>query len=624
MALFTTLSAVVVALYLLDRSRRRQVVATLRFWKASPNVQTMRQKRRIQQPWSLLLQLVGVILLLLAIAQLQWGDRANRIRDHVLILDTSAWMGARTDRGVLMDDARLAALAYLEALPASDRMMVVRADALATPVTSFDRNRAVLERGIRESKPGSAALNLEQAIEFASRVQKLHSQRPGEVVYVGAGRVPSAGSTFAPPANLRVIPITAPVENCGLRKIGLRRSDAESWQVFISARNYGTQQKTTQLAVHFGGAPIGSRTLILKPGEAQETSFTFRTRAAGWLEARLLTSDSFPEDDRAVLEVPAQPSLNVIVYSDDPDLLRPVLAASANVRPSFRPTSAYNVSAKADVIMLDRFAPAAPPKAPSVWIDPPAQRSPVRIRTVAHTAKLTRWTSAHDLGTGLRTKDVELEAASVFSPAASDIPVAWVDAGPIILARPQTASTPKLVVVGFNPVRSAMKYELATPLLFANILRWVNPAVFQQWELNAGTVGTVEAHIDKGVNPDSVQVTADDGQSVPYTTQNGHVRFFAGTPGNYRVQAGDREIAYSLTLPELAESRWEIPARVVRGIPRAAHSDAAPLDLWPWLALAGALALVLEWVLYGRAKREARIQRRAMHTRARVLQRKAS
>lgn len=624
LAMFGALSAVLVTLYLLDRSRRRQVVATLRFWKSADTAQTMKQKRRIQQPWSLLLQIISTALLLLAIAQLTWGDRTARIRDHVLILDTSAWMGARTNRGTLMDDARAAALAYVSKLPSSDRVMIIRADALATPITPFDSNRRVLERVVVESKPQSAALNLDQAVEFAARVQRLHSQHPGEIVYVGAGRIPSGETLAAIPNNLRVLPIAAPVENVGLRNIGLRRADAESWQVFISTKNYGSQPRTTQLAVHFGGAPIGSRTLTLKPGDLQETSFTFRTRAAGWLEARLLSSDSFPEDDRAMLEVPAQRTLNIAVYSDEPDLLKPVLLASPNVTATFRAPAAYNPSVKADAVVFDRMAPAAPPSVPSIWIDPPAQRSPVRIRNVARAAKLTQWNSTHDLGNGLRTRDLELETASVFTPVAGDIAIASVGAGPVILARPQSPSSQKLVVFGFEPARSAMKYELATPLLFANVLRWINPAVFQQWELKAGTVGAVEARLDKNTDPSTVRVTADDGQAIPYSVAKDQVRFFGGTPGTYRLQAGDREMVYSLTLPEVGETSWTVPSRVARGIPRITRMGVNVTELWPWLALAGAFGLAVEWMLFGRGRRAARGLPRAIQQRSKVLQKKAS
>jgi hypothetical protein len=55
LGLMGAISAGVVALYLLDRSKRKQVVATLRFWSAADVRTQLKHRRRIQQPWSLLL-----------------------------------------------------------------------------------------------------------------------------------------------------------------------------------------------------------------------------------------------------------------------------------------------------------------------------------------------------------------------------------------------------------------------------------------------------------------------------------------------------------------------------------------------------------------------------------------
>ena len=78
-----------VALYLLDRTRRKQVVSTLRFWVEPGKPRPVTRRNRIQQPLSLLLQLLGMLLLLLAIAEFQFGGSRNARRDHVLVLDTS-------------------------------------------------------------------------------------------------------------------------------------------------------------------------------------------------------------------------------------------------------------------------------------------------------------------------------------------------------------------------------------------------------------------------------------------------------------------------------------------------------------------------------------------------------
>ena len=60
-ALFAVLGGAVVALYLLDRSRKRIKVATLRFWAPSERPPESKHSRKIQQPWSLLLQMLGLL-----------------------------------------------------------------------------------------------------------------------------------------------------------------------------------------------------------------------------------------------------------------------------------------------------------------------------------------------------------------------------------------------------------------------------------------------------------------------------------------------------------------------------------------------------------------------------------
>ena len=487
-ALLGSISAVVVALYLLDRSRRRQTVATLRFWVAAEQPTAVSPQRRIQQPISLLLQLISICLLLLAIAQLRLGSERATPFDHVLILETSAWMGAGSRVGgqrTLMDDARARAKAYIRSLPTGDRVMLVRADALATPATAFEPDHNTVDKAVDASEPGATALNLEQAFDFARQIQQLNSRRTGEIVFVGSGHVSeretaSLSSVSVP--NLRIIPVADAAENCGLRKIGLRRSATDSgvWQIFISVRNYGTKPRAVKLALQFSGAPAGSRTLSLPPDSEQEAIFEYPTRAAGLLEVRLLTRDAFSPDDHAVIELPKQRTLSVAVYSDHPELLRPMLEAHPDIHAVFHKVAEYSPNPDAGVVILDRFRPPSPPALDSIWIDPPAAGSPIAVRKTVSNVKVTRWNTESSLGEGLRSKDLTLPTATVFESAPDDIKVAEVEAGPVIVARPGKTRT---VVMGFHPAASAMRYELSTPLLFANALRWMEPEIFVRREL---------------------------------------------------------------------------------------------------------------------------------------------
>lgn len=615
-------SAGVVALYLLDRSKRKQLVATLRFWTAADVRTELKHRRRIQQPWSLLLQLVSLILLLAAIAGPRWGGDTFAGRDHVVILDTSAWMGARTRTGMLMDEARNAARNYIHALPHRDRVMIVRADALSTPATPFETNRVVLDQAIQESRPGASALNLEQAIQFAQRAQKLQAQRAGEIVFAGAGRVPEDEATLATPANFRVLAVNSTQENVGLKKIGLRRSlkNSDAWDIFVAVKNYGARPHDILLALQFGGAPAGSKAMTLKPGAEEQATFTYKTRVAGVLEARISPHDSFPQDDRAVIELPPQRPLNVTIYSAQPQALRALFGSNPQVQATFADPAKYVANANADVVVLDRFAPPARPKADSIWIEPPAAGSPIPVRETRKGVKLERWRTDSALGAGLRTKDLQLESAEIFAPAQGDIAVAETGDGALIVAR---GGSPKIVAIGFQPVASSMKYELATPLLTANILRWMSPETFRRWEVQAGSVGTVSVPVERGTDPANVRVVNEDNSPLPFTIEDNSLRFFSGAPGMVRVLAGERETDYSLTLPDPGDVVWRAPANVRRGIPRSAPAEASATDLWPWLALAGGIGLLIDWLLFGRS-RAFRLRAAKMASRVQTAWRKAS
>jgi hypothetical protein len=615
LALFGGVSAVMIALYLLDRSRRRQVVSTLRFWNMAEQPPVVTRRKRIQQPLSLILQLVSMALLLLAIAQLRLGAPAAAPRDHVLLLETSAWMGSRAtkDRS-LMDVARERALQYIKALPPRDRIMLVRVDALATPATSFEPDRRKLTRAIVESQPGSTALNLEQAFAFARQVQAQAGRHSGEIALVGSGRVAgtdSADTKLQAPRNLRYLPIADNPENCGLRKIGLRRSAAEPdlWEIYVSARNYGTQPRPVTLVLGFGpsgnqaAVPVGTQRLVLPPGTEREAEFPFRTRAAGVLEARLLPHDGFPDDDRALLELPPQDLLRVTVYSDQPDLLRPALAANPRVTAVFRSPAEYQPGPQtkgAELVILDRFRPAARPQVDSIWIDPPAQGSPIAVKARKTDVPFDHWIPDHPLGAGLRTKDFRLESTSLLEAAPNDIRIGEVEGGPVIVAR---EGKPKVVVMGFHPGLSAMRYELTTPLLFANILRWMAPQVFRRWELSAGSVGNVRMPLDQDVKASDLRVQQADGKAVPFTMHGQSLDFFAGNPGTVRVLAHDREYVYSLTLPQMWATKWEPPANTHRGIPRPRLLSGDYSEVWQWLAILGTVGLIAEWLLFGRLRR---------------------
>ncbi len=624
LALFGAVSGLLVALYLLDRSRQRVTVSTLRFWRpAAVPTEQPRRRRHIRQPLSLLLQIASIALLLLAIAQLRIGAGAQGARDHVLILDTSAWMAAGTPAGRLIDEAQRSALAWLRSLPADDRVLVLYAASVPTPATRFETDRKVVEQAIRVSEPGWTALDLTQSLAYARRLLSLHSKNPGEIVLAGAARI--SGEPPAPsalPSNLRLLPVRSTVSNCGLRRIAVRRRTgaAPVWEILVSVRNDGPRATRTSLGVSFAGRPIGGRQLRLAPGEESEAVFELRTQAGGWLEVRLLPGDQFRPDDRALLELPGAHPVHVLVCSDRPAWLRPLLAANPNVQAEFRDARRCTPGRDVALVILDGVIPSVPLRSSSIWINPDARTSPLPVRQMLQGAAL-RWRRDQPLTEGLRTRDFTVATAGVFQAGPGDLVIAEAAAGPVVVAQP---GPPPRVLIGFDPAASRLRFELATPLLFANLFRWLAPRSFDQVALSVGSPGLLTLRLAAPVAPEALRVQTEEGMALPFTVRDGQLRVFVGSPAQVRIEAGEQTLISSLTAPDSGDRPWQPAQGLRRGVP-APRSETSGRDLWQVLAILAGLGLVLEWIRFGRS----RVHRRAVASpvqaaRLRALLRKVS
>lgn len=603
---FAAIGAFAVALYLLDRARRKQVVATLRFWVAPGQSAPVTRRRKIQQPLSLFLQLLGMLLLLLALAQFQFGSRKNARRDHVLVLDTSAWMGATVpgkNGATLMDVAKASALGWLRAVPTADRVLFIRADALASPVTAWELDRRKVARAVLETQPGATALNLSQSLTFARELQRGSGSQPGEIAYAGPGRISAREANNLQMPNIpafRVMNVDdSAIENSGFRSVGARHSatDPSGWDVVVRVRNYGKTAKTASVTLNLAHVPMGGHAVELPPDSERELTFPVHTVAAGVLEARLYPKDGFAADNFVALELPEVRTLHVTVYSDQPDLIKPALASDSRVIAQFKPLAEYTPQ-NDGLVILHKFRPDTRPEGSVLWIDPPSDRPPVPIRERIDHPEGLQWTPDQPLTAGLRARDVQIESTSVFEPGPNEIQLAAIEKGPVMIARDADGGKTRMVVMGFDPFAGAMRYELATPLLLANVLRWVAPDVFREVDVGAQSAGPVAMPVTS--NDATVKVLTDNGTNLPFNVRDRSVQFFAGESERVRVVSGNSERVYSLTLPELWDMKWTPPANIRRGIPSWTDSISSNRDLWPFLAALGAGVLLIEWILYGR------------------------
>jgi hypothetical protein len=379
-----------------------------------------------------------MLLLLLAIADLRFGVSGGVPRHHVIVLDSSSVMGR--GNGGWMEAARRRALDYLRAIPAGDRVLLIRAEGLPTPATAFTEDRSELREAIESTQAGWTALNLDAALELARTSLALALDSPdglrledldgaGEIAYVGPGRLADDQGVGTLP-RLRFIEVGAKGEDAAIRRFSARRAqdDAARWEIRAELWNESAAPRSIRAAFFFEGRQLGERNIEAPANGPAELEFRIRTEQAGTLEARLELGDDHTANNRAVLELPATVKHPVSVYTDRQAGF--ALGSTPNLDARFggpeRPGA---------LRLVDRGAASPAPGRAGVYFIPEASASPVPVARTVRGARITSWNTAHPLGAGLREADVELSRAVVFQTRPDDVIVASVSEGPVVVAR---------------------------------------------------------------------------------------------------------------------------------------------------------------------------------------------
>ena len=148
-----------------------------------------------------------------------------------------------------------------------------------------------------------------------------------------------------------------------------------------------------------------------------------------------------------------------------------------------------------------------------------------------------------------------------------------------------------------------MKYQLATPLLIANILKWMAPDIFRSREVQAGTVGLVSVPVAEGTDPASIRVVDREPAPAAFHDSKRHAAVLLRLS-----RRGQR--AFRATASRSTRSRFPMSPKPSGVRPPASAAEFPKPPIWNrrlptsgrgWRVLGG-LGLLLDWLLYGRSR----------------------
>ncbi|HEX8229579.1 MAG TPA: VWA domain-containing protein, partial [Chloroflexia bacterium] len=324
----------IVALYLLRFRRPSAPVGSLHLWD---NLTRDREAnslwQRLQLTGLLLLQLLVMLALILALARPWVPSGSAAGRNSIIIIDTSASMGAmdgdRTVRKSRLEAALEKARSIVDDLPQGATAAIITSDEHAAVRVPPTEDKSRLRDGLSGLAPQPTGTNMTEAMQLAS---VLAQKQSNAVIWVlSDGVFPATGGNGERvEAQVRFFPVGNAAANQAITAISVDQRGG-SLGLFVQITNADSLTVTRRLDVLVDDAPWNARTVSLGPLETQELIVDDLPIDGRVVAAHLAGLDELEIDDTAWTVNRGSVPANVLMVTDGNKFLELALALLPNV-----------------------------------------------------------------------------------------------------------------------------------------------------------------------------------------------------------------------------------------------------------------------------------------------------
>jgi hypothetical protein len=606
---------IIVAFYMLRLRRRDLRVGSTFLWQQLVrDVEANAPWQRLRFSWLLLVQLLIALIVVIAAARPFTPVESDLAANVVLIVDTSASMGATDEAGPRIELARQAARDVVGRLPQGGRVTVVAADDTAHVLASETDDRAAALEAIDRIAATQHPGDLTDAFALASALAARDADSSVVVVTDANGdRLPPVG--IGAPVQVELVG-DSDVNQAVAALAALRRSGGAELEVFVAVANPSAADASRRLEIYADGELVDARDLDLPAGQRSDAIITNVPPAAGVVEARLAGDDALAVDDQAFALVPAEAATRALLVSNGNTYLENALALLPRLELyAVGPEGYADALAEADaagtpfgLLVFDGAGLDPPPGVPVLYVDPHEDGPFGTVSGRLDSPIIARPDPEEPLLRFVDLTSVHIGRAREIALAEGMEPIVQSGAGHPLIAAGQVGGR-RMAVIGFALSESDLPLQIAFPLLTSNLVDFVLPA--GEGLLPPAT--SLGEPIQLVLDPEITEVTlVADGVESTIELLGGR-----GTlPGATRVGIRDLRapdgsslgrVAANLFSPDESDVAPGDPQRIVDmgRVPAQAEAPAqtARAEWWWPLALAALALLVVEWLLFHRPTR---------------------
>lgn len=536
----------IVLLYLLKLKRIEQPVSSTYLWQRMVrDVEANSPWQRLRRNLLLFLQLLFLLLLIFALARpFNWQSGLSA-QSAILILDTSASMGATDVSPTRLSAAKQQAHRLVDDLPDSARLTVIEAGAKVRVAASASLDRRQAHQAIDQVQQGAGSSDLAVALQLASAIAS--RQPDAQVILLSDGRS-DLPERLSLPGNLVYYPIGLRGENQAVSLLTLQTEPGrESLTAFVQVTHYGTTPVERRLGIYLDNTLQQAFDLSLQPAEQRAVIVEGLPTTIHLVEARLSPPDDpviddLPSDDQAFAPWRQTAPRRVTLVSSGNRFLETALSLQPAVQLTLvTPTSTLSLPA-ADLTIFDNAQPVdlPLPQGALLWVNP--IRS-TEFFTITGSLANPVPVPASDGATLLN--NVSLDTVNILDSLQLSAPD-WLH--PQIVTQTEEGATyplllsgenqgQRLAVLAFDLRRSDLPLQIAFPILLNNLLEWLAPGgQATPTQLSPDDLLTLSVPLSAPSDA-TVQIQPPQGPAIRLQATQGQVRF-SGTQqlGLYQVR----------------------------------------------------------------------------------------
>ena len=617
---------VVVVLHFLKLRRQRHVVPSVTLWlEAIEDMKANVPFQRLRNSLLLPLQILFLLVVVGGVARPALRQLGGLSEQSILVIDTSASMGA-TDLGeTRLDVAKAEALKLINQLGANGQMMIM--DTSRPPHNirqAFTSDTESLRQAVENLSVMHTAPTLNAVFDsvavYASVPGARASQNPDAVGVVFISDNFRMLPDSANPVQIQKIGLGDRSENVAIVQFSITRALAlpNRYQLLVGVQSFADTSKEFEVQLGIEGKSFfEDKSVVLSPKESASIVFSLDDDERFYgqvVTARLDIDDDLSVDNVAAAILHPPPKWKVLLVSDrNQPPLNAILKTDPYVNLNQIQTSDYHGLGDNDILVFDQFVPDPLPEGNIVFLNPTGGLPFTPTQENKQPTQVIDQHPTHEVIRDVSLIDLEVKTSLQVQLPLWGIPLVETNRTPLIWLGEQPEG--RMVVFAFDPFDLDVSTFAASipsaPILMSQCLEWLGLSTSPIQPDLVETGGAVKIRLDHIGEAERVILQMPDGTMRELQMPDSRIVFMGTTQvGVYTVFVNDEPLGRfavnllnpqesDLTSPQLADdsSRGMDTGRVQSNLPEVNR------EIWAYAAFLALLLLTVEWWIYHQNRR---------------------